>query len=265
MITVISGGEYAVDKILRMAEIFRRGKKTFIAAMDHGLFIGPVAGIKDVQKTVQEMLAGGADAFFFTPGIAKIVANHIAGKAGLVMSIPDDETSVIEAVKAGAVGVKTTYFGPVPLSQEKNRQLTRVAHACDEWNMVYVIEVAPMDPETNRLIYDPDVVAMAARIGAEIGGDIVKTVYTGNCETFRQVVESCPVPIVILGGPKVESDLEVLKWVKGCVDAGGAGVAMGRNIWQHENPRAMAKAISKILHENASVEEAYKELSKASH
>ncbi len=71
---------------------------------------------------------------------------------------------------------------------------------------------------------------------------------------FRQVVESCPVPIVILGGPKVESDLEALKWAKGCVDAGGVGVAMRRNIWQHENPKAIAKAISKILHEDASVE-----------
>ncbi len=86
----------------------------------------------------------------------------------------------------------------------------------------------------------------------------VKTAYTGSPESFREVVRLCPVPVVILGGPKMDSDRELLEVVKGCTDAGGAGTSMGRNVFQHRDPKAVTAAICKIVHEEASVEEALK-------
>ena len=95
-----------------------------------------------------------------------------------------------------------------------------------------------------------------ARLGAELGADIIKCSYTGSVESFREVVLGCPVPVVIAGGPKMSSDRDILEMVKGAVEAGGAGVSIGRNIFQHREPSRMVGAISLLVHENASVDEA---------
>jgi DhnA family fructose-bisphosphate aldolase class Ia len=96
--------------------------------------------------------------------------------------------------------------------------------------------------------YDVSVVKHAARVGAELGADIVKVNYTGSPESFRDVVLGCPVPVVIAGGEKMETDEEILDMVKGSVQAGGAGVSIGRNIFQHDNPAEIVKKISEIVH-----------------
>jgi DhnA family fructose-bisphosphate aldolase class Ia len=106
----------------------------------------------------------------------------------------------------------------------------------------------------------PEVVAHAARIGAELGADIIKTNYTGAIETFKTVVESCPVPIVIAGGPKCKSNQEILQTTFDSLKAGAAGLSIGRNIFQCENPTQIVKALSTIVHENSSVEQALKVL-----
>jgi len=103
-----------------------------------------------------------------------------------------------------------------------------------------------------------DVVAHVARLGAELGADIIKTNYTGSIETFKEVVRGCHVPVIIAGGPKVETVREVLQMVQDSVKAGGAGLSIGRNVFQHENPTLMAKALSAIVHKNASVNESLK-------
>ncbi|MEM4340463.1 MAG: hypothetical protein QW319_02865, partial [Candidatus Nitrosocaldus sp.] len=108
--------------------------------------------------------------------------------------------------------------------------------------------------------HDPGVVAHTARIGAEAGADIVKTVYTGDPDSFKMVVKGCPVPIVIAGGPKASSDEEVLEMTKGAMEAGAAGVTFGRNIFQHRNPPAMIRALASIIFENSSVKDALKEI-----
>ena len=104
----------------------------------------------------------------------------------------------------------------------------------------------------------PEVVAHAARIGAELGADIIKTNYTGNIETFKTVVESCPVPVVIAGGPKCKSLQEVLQTTSDALKAGAAGLSIGRNVFQCESPTQIVKALSAIVHQDASVEQALK-------
>jgi len=102
--------------------------------------------------------------------------------------------------------------------------------------------------------YDVENVKLAARVGAELGADIVKVPYTGSVESFRQVVEGCPIPVVIAGGPKMGSDKDIFKMVEGALAAGAAGLSIGRNAWQHVKPDKMVQALSKMVHENASVQ-----------
>jgi len=105
-----------------------------------------------------------------------------------------------------------------------------------------------------------EVVAHVARVGAELGADIIKTNYTGDVDSFRDVVRGCPVPVVMAGGPKTNSDEEFLAMVRGAIEAGGRGVAIGRNVFQHDNPTAMTRALTLVVHRNASVEEAMEAL-----
>ena len=108
--------------------------------------------------------------------------------------------------------------------------------------------------------YNADNVKHAARVGAELGADIVKVVYTGNVESFAEVVEGCPVPVVIAGGPKMGSDEEIFKMVEGSLQAGAAGLSIGRNAFQHKNPTKMVQVLSRMVHHQASVNEAIKML-----
>jgi DhnA family fructose-bisphosphate aldolase class Ia len=104
--------------------------------------------------------------------------------------------------------------------------------------------------------YDVKYVKHAARVGAELGADVVKVNYTGSPETFREVTEGCPVPVVIAGGEKVETDEAVLKMVEGALKAGARGVSIGRNAFQHKEPEKIVSAIGKMVHKNISVKEA---------
>ena len=103
--------------------------------------------------------------------------------------------------------------------------------------------------------YDVKWVKHAARVGAELGADIVKVVYTGSPETFREVVEGCFVPVVIAGGEKMGNDHEILEMIRGALAAGGAGVSIGRNVFQHKDPVRIVQTISQIVHNGSRMEE----------
>jgi DhnA family fructose-bisphosphate aldolase class Ia len=107
---------------------------------------------------------------------------------------------------------------------------------------------------------DVEIVKHSARLGAELGADIVKVPYTGSPEGFREVLEGCFIPVVIAGGGKIETDQDVLEMVKGAMVAGAAGVSIGRNVFQHKNPSNIVRAICKIVHHGSTVKEALKEL-----
>ena len=245
-----------IGKFLRLGHVVKSDGRTLIVALDHGM-MGITQGIEDIQEVIAKVIAGGADAILVNLGVARKVAETVKGKIAVVLTIPYDPKYVELAAKLGVDAVKTTYFGPIPLSEEKYNQFSAIGRACEEWGMPYIAEVVPVD-EKGKTIYDVETVKKAARIGAELGGDMVKTAYTGTVEEYRSIVKACPVPIVVMGGPKMENDKDVLQMVKNSVDAGAVGGAIGRNIWQHRDPAKMAKAISKIIHDNITVEEALK-------
>ncbi|MGI0063029.1 MAG: 3-hydroxy-5-phosphonooxypentane-2,4-dione thiolase, partial [Nitrosotalea sp.] len=96
--------------------------------------------------------------------------------------------------------------------------------------------------------------SLACRMAAEFGAHLVKTYY---CENFEKVVTSCPVPVIIAGGPKLATELDVFNLTHDALHAGASGVDMGRNIWQNDHPVAMIKAVRAIVHQRATVKEAH--------
>ena len=135
------------------------------------------------------------------------------------------------------------------------RQFGIVSGRCFEWQMPLVAMVYTRGPKV-KSEYDLNNVKLAARVGAELGADIVKVVYTGSPDSFVEVVQGCPVPVVIAGGPKMDSDEDIFKMVEGALKAGASGISIGRNAFQHKTPEKMIRALCKMVHEGATVEEA---------
>jgi len=249
-----------VGKQLRMGKIFREDGRTLIVAMDHGLF-GPMPGLECPAETIKKVVAGCPDAIMTNQGIIAQFAKELSALPSVIWTIPADATGVsyvAKAVKLGVDAVKIGVFAPFA-QREKYEAFGPIAAACEEWGMPCFVEPVPTT-DKGEVLHDVKSVKIAARMGAEIGGDFLKVAYTGSSKTFKEVVDTCPAPVTIMGGPKMESDRDVLETVKGMVEAGGAGVAFGRNLWQHKDPTAMVRAIRKILHEDASVDAALKEL-----
>jgi fructose-bisphosphate aldolase/2-amino-3,7-dideoxy-D-threo-hept-6-ulosonate synthase len=250
----------SIGKRLRLSRLTRKDGKTLIVAIDHGI-VGITEGIENVLGIVEKVIEGGADAVLVNFGVARKIIEKFGGSVAIVLTIPFDPKYVELAVKMGVDAVKTTYFGPVPLSEDKYNKFSAVGQACEEWEIPWVAEVVPVDDQ-NKTIFEIEMIKKAARIGSELGGDIIKTAYTGTPSDYRKVIEASLAPIVIMGGPKMENVKDVLQITKDSIDAGAIGGAIGRNIWQHKDPVKMTRAIVSVIHENATTEEALEILNK---
>lgn len=251
-------------KEVRLSRIMREGK-ILCVPMDHGLTDGPIEGIKRLGDTVERVASGGATCVVLHKGMIKSlkkasisVLMHLSGSTSLGPE-PNRKVrvgDVLEAVRLGADGVSVhVNVGGEPSEPDMLAKLGEVAAEADELGMPLLAMMYARGPKVKDK-YDPRLIAHVARVGAELGADIVKVPYTGNPETFRMVTEGVDIPVIIAGGPRIENDLDVLKMVAGAMEAGAAGVAFGRNIFQHESPENMVKAIASIIFEGASPEEA---------
>jgi len=226
--------------------------------------MGPVKGLQDMDWLVGELARGGADAILVHKGIARVVDTRGRGlvihvSAGTSMG-PDPlrkvvVTGVEDAIRLGADGVSAHINVGSPTEGEQLQCLGELADECATAGMPLLAMMYPRGPKIQSE-HDPTAVAHAARIGAELGADVVKTNYTGNMETFKDVVKGCPVPVVIAGGPKTGSIREFLQMVYDAAQVGGKGVSIGRNVFQHDSPRLMTRAIAKIIHTGAKVDDA---------
>lgn len=257
-----------IGKHIRMERIIDRNtRKTVIVPMDHGVSSGPIYGITDMREAVDRVARGGANAIVEHKGMVQAGHRRSGRDVGLIVHLsastslsphPNTKTvvcTVEEALRLGADAVSIH----VNIGDEMERQMLSdfgvVSRRAHEWGMPLLAMVYPRGAKiTNE--YEPKVIKHAARLGAELGADIVKVSYTGSAESFHEVVASCPVPVVIAGGEKMESDRQILEIVRGAMDAGGAGVSIGRNVFQHIDSTRMVGAVSMIVHENATVEEA---------
>jgi len=257
-----------IGKRIRIERILnRKTGRCVIVPMDHGVSVGPVAGITDMAAAIDEVASGGANAVIEHKGMVGKGHRGYGSDIGLIIHLsastdlgPDPDhkvivTSVEKALKLGADAVSIHVNVGSEKEPEMLSQLGMISETCDEWGMPLI---AMMYPRGKKITseHSVDVVKLAARAGAELGADIIKTNYTGDPNTFKEVVDGCPVPVVIAGGPMVGTDRELLEMVKNSVDVGGAGVAIGRNIFQAPSPRKTTRAIAGIVHENMDVEEA---------
>jgi fructose-bisphosphate aldolase / 2-amino-3,7-dideoxy-D-threo-hept-6-ulosonate synthase len=253
-------------KTRRMKRIFRQDKRTVIVPMDHGVTIGPIQGITNMQQTISQLVKGGVDAVLVHKGIAKTVDTTgtglivmLSGASNLNpnMNSKVQVCSVQEAIRLGADAVAVHVNVGAPDEDKMLANLGKVADECDLFGMPLLAMMYPRGPKITDE-HALEVVAHAARIGAELGADIIKTNYTGTIESFKHVTESCPVPVLIAGGPKCKSPMEVLQTTSDSIKAGGAGLSIGRNVFQCDSQTLIVKALSAIVHKGASVEQAQK-------
>ena len=257
-----------LGKRIRMERIINRNtRRTVIVPMDHGISMGPIDGLTDMKDAIQGVAEGGANAIVEHKGLVGEGHRGTGRDIGLIIHLsastslspyPNVKTlvcSVEEAIKLGADAVSIHVNLGDNQEKEMLKDLGRVSNEARIWGMPLLAMIYPRG-EKIKDEYDVNAVKHAARVGHEMGADIVKVSYTGSTETFREVVAGCGVPVVIAGGPKMESDREILEMLKGAIEAGGAGASIGRNVFQHKNPTRMVQAISAIVHDDSSVEEA---------
>jgi predicted phospho-2-dehydro-3-deoxyheptonate aldolase len=253
-------------KTRRLRRIMQQDNRTIIVPMDHGVTVGPIQGITNMQTITDQLVKGGVDAILVHKGIAKRVNTENAGLiimlSGMTNLSPNANAkvqvcSVQEAIRIGADAVSVHVNVGAQDEDKMLQNLGKVAEECEAFGLPLLAMMYPRGPKIPNE-HAPEVVAQAARIGAELGADIIKTNYTGDIETFKVVVESCPVPVVIAGGPKCESPKEVLQTTSAALKAGAAGISIGRNVFQCDSPMHITKALSAIVHKGASVDQALK-------
>jgi class I fructose-bisphosphate aldolase len=257
----------------RVRNLMREDGKTFILAMDHAMLMDVGMKLKDPRKVVASAMQNGADTLLTTIGAAEYCIDEI-GTSGLLIRGDLGSTAtnwngkpftnsfattcVDRANRLGADGIVTMLFTHMLSGQEEETTAERCAHIADQCNtygLAYCVEAVPggfVNPEVQNI----DTIGFAARLACELGADIVKSVFVNDENYRKRVVETCYRPLVVLGGGSKKTDKEVLASTKAAMDAGCKGVAYGRVVWNHKDIGKMCRAISMIIHEDATVEEA---------
>jgi len=241
--------------------------------MDHSLTVGPIAGLEDAEETIGQVARGGATAILAHKGIIRSLRKPVP--SGMIVQLSASTTlgtapnrkvlvaSVPESLRLGADAISIHVNIGGKEEPEMLQQLGMISDECEAQSVPFIAMMYPRG-ENVRDPSDPDVVAHVARIGAEAGADIVKTVYTGSPETFRSVVRRCPVPVVLAGGSKSDSDEALLRMTRDTMEAGAMGVTYGRNVFQHKSPFLITRALRRVVVDRATVEEAMEVLKPAS-
>ena len=254
-----------IGKAIRLERIIDRNSgRTVIVPMDHGVTMGPIPGLQNMKVTVDKVVEGGANAIIIHKGIVGTGHRGSGKDIGLIIHLsgstslsPDPNAkvpvcTVEEAIRLGADAVSIHINLGAETDSAMVSHLADVARRCFEWGMPLVAMMYTRGPKIENQ-FDVKYVKHAARVGAELGADVVKCVYTGSPETFQEVCDGCPVPVVIAGGEKMETDKEILEMVDGALEAGAAGVSIGRNAFQHADPQLIVQAIGMMVHGNRSV------------
>ena len=240
--------------------------RAIIVPMDHGVSDGVPRGLRDMAQAVQDMDEGMADAVLLHKGLIHKAKYESHMRLGFIMHISASTSlsrrpnkkmlvgDVEEAVRLGADAVSIH----INLGDDDESMMMsdagKVAKECSLWGMPLLMMVYARGHDVDS--FDPHNIAHCARVGAELGADIVKVPYTGDPETFADVVADCGVPVLIAGGPKLDSTRKLLEMVHGSLQAGGSGLSVGRNVFEHPHRVTLLHALRAMVHQGASVEEA---------
>jgi len=260
-------------KSIRMNSILNPADgRTVIVALDHGGVAGPLEGIEEPVRVFNECVGGGADALITTRGFVKATAGLWRRSTSLILKltggftvlggnfeeemISSPEAALFFGASAAAVTVK---FGH-PREGEFIRQASLTADSCVRWGLPLLVEVLPATADGKNS--NAGAARLAARAAQEIGADLVKIAYNDDPESFHRLVKGCPAPVLILGGERKKNLEELFQGIHEALDAGAAGVAMGRSLWQQGRTQAMVEAVVGLVHKSWSVKQALAHLEK---
>lgn len=256
-------------KALRLRRFFSKAdRRVVLFPLDHGVSCGPVQGIERLGTVLQYGLNAGADGFVVHKGMMTYVEQVSGRLPGIFMHLSASTQlgpafhrkvlvgSVEEALRRGADGVSVH----VNLGDEAEPQmlsdLGRVGEACARWGMPLLVMIYVRGAHAPKPVTDESV-AHAARVAAELGADIIKIPTPQHVESMEKIVRSVPVPVVTAGGTKEADERAFLLKIQQALEAGFAGVAVGRNVFQHETPEPFLAAIVSLVHEGRTVEEVW--------
>jgi len=245
----------------RLSRLIQKDGHCLFLPIDHGYFLGPTSKLEKPGETIK-LLLPYCDGIFVTRGVLRSCINpsstvpiilRVSGGSSVIGKDLANEgiiTSIREAVRLNVAAVGLSIFIGTDYEHQTLLNLSRLVDEAEEYG-IPVMAVTAVGKELEKR--DARYLALCCRIAAELGASVVKTYW---CENFEKVVDGCPVPVVMAGGPKVDTDLQVLEFVHDGMKKGAIGVNLGRNIWQSEHPVAMIKALRAIIHENATPREA---------
>jgi predicted phospho-2-dehydro-3-deoxyheptonate aldolase len=238
---------------LRTARLTRGGTWVMVP-LDHGVSMGPAPGLEDPRLALRAAAEGGATCVTLHKGLVPLAA-PFADRLGVLLhlsassdSAPDPQdkrvvATVGEALRLGCDGVSIHVNVGSATEARQVEEAGRVATACGEWGVPLVTMAYPRGPKVADP-HDPRLLAHAARLAAELGADAVKVPYSGSPDTFRDVVQGCPVPVLVAGGPRRATLEGLLADLRDARRAGARGASVGRNVFQHGDPAAAVRAIA---------------------
>ena len=243
----------------RLSRIIKPDGRTVMLAVDHGYFLGPTSGLEDAGKTIKPLMSY-ADALMPTRGVLRTsvdassetpIVLRVSGGNSILSELSNEGITVAmeDAVRLNVSAVALSIYVGSPNEKQTLLNLTKLI---DEGHR-YGIPVLAVTAVGKDMARDARYLALCCRIAAELGAHFVKTYY---CEGFEKVVKTCPVPLVMAGGKKLP-ELEALELTHNAIKRGAAGVDMGRNIFQADDPVAMIQAVRAVVHENASPKRAF--------
>ncbi len=245
----------------RLSQVIADDGHCFFLPIDHGYFLGPTSGLEKPQETI-EPIKKFCDALFVTRGVLRSaipprsslpVILRVSGCTSILgedLSNEEITTSIEEVIRMNASAVGISVFIGSKYEKQTLINLTKMVNACEDYG-IPVMAVTAVGKELEKR--DARYLGLCCRICAELGATIVKTYW---CEDFEKVVEGCPAPVMMAGGPKCETEHEVFEFVYDGMQRGSIGINLGRNVWQTPHPVAVASALRAIIHEKADVEKA---------
>ncbi len=258
---------------LRLGRLFNaESGRSFVTAIDHGVTLGVPAGAEDAVGTVEWIIAGEPDAVLLGPGMLAKTAHLFAHRGAPAAIVRADffinhpyidvhgehYRQLISPADAVAMGADAIILflmlgaGGEAMFADNVATIGRVAQEAHRAGIPLIVESVLWGSkiadkkDANRL-------AFACRLAVEIGADAIKTEYTGDVESMRQVIAGCPAPVLVLGGAKSSSPDAVLSATRDAMAAGAKGAIYGRNVWQADDVVGISRQLREIIHGPAPV------------
>lgn len=257
----------SLGKAIRLARLFNPVSDRLLAiTLDHPITRGVLPGIIDIRTTMDRVVAGKPDAITVHKGIAQRVFPDYAGKVAMILKStaynsdyhPNYDTPVADVEEAVRLGADAISVGMIVGGPEQTTQLTHLGKISKEAESMGMPLVAHIYPKGSMVKdpHDAEALAYAVRAGAELGVDVIKTLWSGSADSFRKVIEACPARVCLAGGAGGDELRAYFTMTRDALDIGLAGVTYGRLVWQDQNPAAVIRALATLIHEGATVEHA---------